>query len=117
MSNAKYDVLVTEPGKPDGFYHHVTNEYRNMSPAVAAKVAAAGNGVVAALNKHADPKGELTAVLSAEVDGKTIPVPTITLTQEGYNLAQRDVHTDGDAFLKASHQHAKDKKAKHHGKP
>ena len=117
MKNVTYDVNVNN-GKLDDaeFGWGYTVRYLNLGTEGAQAIAAAAAKLLATVNANSDPNGELTAKLTAMVDGVAQPPQAFKITQEGLCKIQREVYKDAEQLLAKTEKHAKDKKAKRGGK-
>lgn len=113
MKNVTYDVNVNN-GKSDDaeFGWGYTVRYRNLGPEGAQAIAAAAAKLLATVDANTDPNGELTAKLTATVDGVAVPPQVFKITQLGLTKIQRAVYKDTEQLLAKTEKHAQDKHAK-----
>lgn len=114
MKHATYDVWVNN-GKADDdeFGWGYTVRYRNLGTEGAQAIEQAAAGLLSTVVANQDANGELTAKLTATVDGVALPPQVFKITQVGLTKIQRQVYQAGAPLLDKTEKHAHDKKAKH----
>ncbi len=113
MKDATYDVWVNN-GKSDAdeFGWGYTVRYRNLGTEGAQAIEAAANHLLSTVQAHQDANGELTAKLSATIDGAALPAQVFKISQVGLTKIQRAVYQATAPLLDKTEKHAKDKHAK-----
>lgn len=115
MQHATYDVWVNN-GKTDAdeFGWGYTVRYRNLGPDGATAIADMADAIVKCVQHNENANGELTAKLTATVDGAAVPPQTFKITQLGLTKIQREIYHAAAGLLDKTEKHAHDKAKRKH---